>query len=55
MMDLHGALGLGVRVSGALGQLLGALTARDATVRTVLGRSVAAIERLGFSEWLDEH
>lgn len=32
---------------------LGRLTERDATVRTVLRRSVAAVERLGFGEWLD--
>jgi hypothetical protein len=31
---------------------LGSLTERDATLRTVLRRSVAAIERLGFGEWL---
>ena len=31
---------------------LGALTERDATVRTVLQRSVAAIDRLGFREHL---
>ena len=32
---------------------LGSLTERDATVRTVLRRSVAAIDRLGFREWLE--
>ncbi len=32
---------------------LGSLTERDDTVRTVLRRSVAAIERLGFGEWLE--
>jgi aminoglycoside/choline kinase family phosphotransferase len=31
---------------------LGSLTERDATVRTVLRRSVAAIDRLGFGDWL---
>jgi hypothetical protein len=31
---------------------LGGLTEREETVRTVLRRSVAAIERLGFGEWL---
>jgi hypothetical protein len=31
---------------------LGSLTERDATVRTILRRSVAAIERLGFGDWL---
>jgi hypothetical protein len=31
---------------------LGGLTEREATVRTVLRRSVAAIERLGFGTWL---
>jgi aminoglycoside phosphotransferase (APT) family kinase protein len=31
---------------------LGGLTEREQTVRTVLRRSVAAIERLGFGEWL---
>lgn len=31
---------------------LGSLTERDATVRTVLRRSVAAIDRLGFEDWL---
>ena len=32
---------------------LGSLTERDDTLRTVLRRSVAAIERLGFGDWLD--
>ena len=32
---------------------LGSLTERDATVRMVLRRSVAAVERLGFADWLD--
>lgn len=32
---------------------LGSLTERDETVRTILRRSVAAIERLGFGEWLE--
>jgi hypothetical protein len=32
---------------------LGGLTEREATVRTVLRREVAAIERLRFGEWLD--
>jgi hypothetical protein len=32
---------------------LGTLTERDATMRTILARSVAAIDRLGFAEWLD--
>jgi len=31
---------------------LGSLTERDATLRTVLARSVAAVERLDFGEWL---
>jgi hypothetical protein len=31
---------------------LGSLTEREATVRTVLRRSVAAVERLGFADWL---
>jgi hypothetical protein len=31
---------------------LGSLTERDDTVRTVLRRSVAAIDRLGFGDWL---
>jgi hypothetical protein len=31
---------------------LGSLTEREETVRTVLRRSVAAIERLGFGDWL---
>jgi len=31
---------------------LGSLTEREETVRTVLRRSVAAIDRLGFGEWL---
>jgi hypothetical protein len=31
---------------------LGSLTERDATVRTVLRRSVAAVDRLGFGDWL---
>jgi hypothetical protein len=29
------------------------LTERADTLRTVLARSVAAIDRLGFAEWLD--
>jgi len=33
---------------------LGSLTERDETVRTILRRSIAAIERLGFGDWLDE-
>jgi hypothetical protein len=33
---------------------LGSLTERDETVRTVLRRSVAAIDRLGFHDWLAE-
>jgi hypothetical protein len=33
---------------------LGGLTECEATVRTVLRREVAAIERLRFGEWLDE-
>jgi hypothetical protein len=32
---------------------LGSLTERDATLRTVLRRSVAAIDRLGFADWLE--
>lgn len=32
---------------------LGSLTERDATLRTVLARSVAAVDRLAFGEWLD--
>jgi hypothetical protein len=32
---------------------LGGLTEREATVRTVLRRELAAIERLRFGEWLD--
>ncbi|MCP5056575.1 MAG: hypothetical protein GY937_07575 [bacterium] len=32
---------------------LGSLTERDDTVRTVLARSVAAIDRLRFREWLE--
>ena len=32
---------------------LGSLTERDDTVRTVLRRSVSAIDRLGFGDWLD--
>jgi aminoglycoside/choline kinase family phosphotransferase len=32
---------------------LGSLTERDETVRTILQRSVAAIDRLGFGDWLD--
>ncbi len=32
---------------------LGSLTEREETVRTVLRRSVAAIERLAFADWLD--
>ena len=32
---------------------LGSLTERDETVRTILRRSVAAIDRLKFREWLD--
>ena len=32
---------------------LGSLTERDETVRALLRRSVAAIDRLGFGEWLD--
>jgi hypothetical protein len=31
---------------------LGSLTERDDTVRTVLRRSVAAIDRHGFGDWL---
>jgi len=33
---------------------LGSLTERDTTVRTVLRRSVAAIDRLGFGDWLTQ-
>lgn len=33
---------------------LGSLTERDETVRTLLERSVAAIDRLAFGEWLEE-
>ncbi len=32
---------------------LGSLTERDETIRTILERSVAAIDRLGFGEWLE--
>ena len=32
---------------------LGSLTERDATVRTITRRSAAAVERLGFREWLE--
>jgi len=32
---------------------LGSLTEREETVRTVLARSVAAVDRLGFGAWLD--
>ena len=32
---------------------LGSLTERDVTLRTVLGRSVAAVDRLDFAGWLD--
>ena len=31
---------------------LGSMIEREETVRTVLRRSVAAIERLGFGDWL---
>lgn len=31
---------------------LGSLTERDETVRTVLRRSLAAVDRLGFGDWL---
>ncbi len=31
---------------------LGSLTERHETVRTLLRRSVAAIDRLGFGDWL---
>ena len=34
---------------------LGSLTERDETVRAILARSVAAIDRLGFGEWLDQN
>ncbi len=33
---------------------LGSLTERDATLRTVLARGVAAVERVGFREWLEQ-
>lgn len=33
---------------------LGSLTERDATVRTVLARGIAAVERLRFGDWLGE-
>jgi hypothetical protein len=33
---------------------LGTLTERDETVRTVLRRSISAIERLDFASWLEE-
>lgn len=33
---------------------LGSLTERDATLRTVLRRSIAAVDRLGFGDWLDD-
>ncbi len=33
---------------------LGSLTEREATVRTVLRRSVAAVDRLGFGDWLND-
>ena len=33
---------------------LGTLTERDDTVRTILRRSIAAIERLDFASWLEE-
>ena len=32
---------------------LGTLTERDETVRTILRRSVAAMDRLNFKKWLD--
>ena len=32
---------------------LGSLTERDETLRTVLARGLAAVDRLGFGEWLD--
>ena len=32
---------------------LGSLTEREATLRTVLARSVAAVDRVGFREWLE--
>jgi hypothetical protein len=32
---------------------IGGLVEREATVRTVLERSVAAVERLRFADWLD--
>lgn len=33
---------------------LGSLTERESTLRTVLGRAVAAVDRLGFREWLEK-
>jgi hypothetical protein len=32
---------------------LGSLTEREATLRTILARSVAALDRLSFGDWLD--
>ena len=33
---------------------LGSLTERDSTVRAITRRSAAAVERLGFREWLED-
>jgi aminoglycoside/choline kinase family phosphotransferase len=50
--DQYRALSLQTLIVAVTSIGLGALTERDSTLRTVLRRSVAAIERLRFGDWL---
>jgi hypothetical protein len=49
---LYRALSFRTRVVALVSLGPGCLTEREETVRTVLRRSVAAVERLGFGDWL---
>jgi hypothetical protein len=51
--EQYRALSFQTLMVGVVSIGLGSLTERDDTVRTVLRRSVAAIERLGLDDWLD--
>jgi hypothetical protein len=52
--DQYRALSFQTLMVAVVSMGLGSLTERDDTLRTVLHRSVAAIDRLGFAEWLED-
>ena len=51
--DHYRALSFQTLMVGVISLGLGSLTERDDTVRAMLRRGVAAIDRLGFGDWLE--